>query len=71
MGSGFKSDTENYRKLEDIHQDLILPVEHGDVMGLLADNENVQRINDLLEDVHVALMGYQVCVPNFITSDCI
>ena len=67
MGSRSESDTGSCRKLEDIQQDLTLPVEHGDVMGFLADTENVQRINDLLEDVHVALMVYRVCMPGFVS----
>ena len=33
-------------------------------MGFLASTKNVQRINGLLEDVHEALINYQVCVLN-------
>lgn len=52
------------RKLEDICHSLALPVERGDIMGFLLDTKSMQRINSLLEDVHEALMDYQVCMPN-------
>ena len=50
------------RKLEDIHQSLILPVEQVEVTEFLTNTENAQRINNLVEDVHEALMDYQVCM---------
>ena len=52
------------RKLEYICQALALPVGQEDVVRFLATAENIQRINCLVEDVHEALMGYQVCMPN-------
>ena len=36
-----------------------------DVVGFLVAAENIQRINGLVEDVHEALMGYQVCTPDY------
>lgn len=52
------------RKLEDIHQNLILPTEQGNIMEFLTNTKNVQRINDLVEDIHEALVDYQVCHSN-------
>ena len=48
------------RKLEDICQSLSLLEEQQDILGLLTNIKNIQRINDLIEDLHEALMGYQV-----------
>jgi len=53
------------RKLENISQGLTLPAEQGGVMRFLADTENAQRFNSLVEDIHEGLMEYQVCV-----ADC-
>ena len=50
------------RKLEDICQSLTLPVKQGDVITHLTNPENVQRIDGLVEDLHEALMEYQVCI---------
>ena len=50
------------RKLENICQGLALPAEEGEVMKFLADAENALRINSLVEDIHEALMEYQVCM---------
>jgi len=52
------------RKLEHVCQGLALPVKEGEVMGFLANTENAQRINSLVEDIHEALMDYQVCMVN-------
>jgi len=52
------------RKLENICQGLTLPTEQGDVMKFLANPKNAQRINSLVEDIHEALMEYQVCMAN-------
>ena len=56
------------RKLEDICQSLTLLVEQGDAMRFQANSENMQRINGLLEDLHEALMGYQVSIPDHLFS---
>ena len=53
------------RKLKNISQGLTLPAEQEGVVRFLADSENAQRINSLVEDIHEALMEYQVCV-----ADC-
>jgi len=50
------------RKLEGVCQSLTLPTEQGEVMKFLANTENAQRINSLVEDIHESLMNYQVCV---------
>jgi len=50
------------RKLETICQGLTLPADQGKVKRFLDNTENAQRINSLVEDVHEALMGYQVCM---------
>jgi len=52
------------RKLENISQGLILPVGQRGVMRFLANTENAQRVNSLVEDIHEALMDYQVCMTN-------
>jgi len=53
------------RKLDKICQGLALPAEQGDVMRFLANVENAQRINSLVEDTQEALMEYQVCMTNY------
>jgi len=50
------------RKLEIICQGLTLPAEQGKIKKFLDNTENAQMINSLVEDVHEALMGYQVCM---------
>ena len=34
-------------------------------MGSLANTENTQRINGLVEDLHEAFMDYQVGIPKY------
>ena len=53
------------RKLEDVHRGLVLLVERGKVKGFLENAENAQRIDDLVEDIHEALMKYQVCASKY------
>ena len=57
-----KSDKWITRKLEGICQSLTLPENQGKVVEFLANSKNVQRINGLVEDIHEALMDYQVCI---------
>ena len=57
-----RSDMWIVRKLGDICQSLTLPEEQGEVMEFLTNTENAQRVNGLMEDIHEALMGYQVCI---------
>jgi len=59
------------RKLKDICQSLTLPGDQEDVVGFLADPKNTQRIGGLIEDVHEALMVYQVCQPNCSFCTCL
>ena len=58
------------RRLEDICRSLALPTEQ--VLEFLTNAENAQKINGLVDDIHKALMEYQVSIPNYIsytTSD--
>ena len=50
------------RRLEDICRSLALPTEQ--VLEFLANAENAQKINGLVEDFSAALMEYQVCKLN-------
>ena len=59
------------RKLEDICQSLTLPRDQGDVVGFLANPKNRQGVSGLIEDVHEALMVYQVCQPNCSRYTCL
>jgi hypothetical protein len=53
------------RKLKDFHQDLTQLAEQGKAVGFLANTENAQRINGLVEDIHEVMMDYQVGTPNY------
>ena len=55
------------RKLNDICQSLTLPTEQGEVVEFLTNAENAQKINGLVEDIHEALMDYQVCILNYLS----
>ena len=48
------------RKLEEIHQELDLLASQGKTAGFLANTENTQRINGLVEDIRQVMMDYQV-----------
>ena len=48
------------RKLEEIHQELDLLAGQGKTAGFLANTENTQKINGLVEDVRQVMMDYQV-----------
>ena len=50
------------RRLKNIHQGITLPAEQEKIMEFLTNTKNVQRINGLVEDIHEALMDYQVCM---------
>ena len=52
------------RKLEDVHRGLTLPLEQEKIVEFLTNTENARRINGLVEDIHEALMDYQVCMLN-------
>ena len=48
------------RKLEGIHQSITLPADKEKIVEFLTNAENAQRVNSLVEDIHDALMNYQV-----------
>jgi len=50
------------RTLEGVCQGLTIHTEQGEVMEFLTKAKNAQRINSLVEDIHEALVDYQVCV---------
>jgi len=52
------------RELDNIYQGLTLPAEQRDIMIFLANTENAQMVNSLVEDIREALMEYQVCIAN-------
>ena len=49
------------RKLEAVDQELALLARQGKTAGFLANTENAQRINGLVEDIREVMMDYQVC----------
>ena len=49
------------RKLQSINQDLTLLAGQGKAVGFLTNTENAQKINGLVEDIHEAMIDYQVC----------
>ena len=53
------------RKLEGVHQDLTLLSEQWKVIGSPPNIENLERIDDLIEDIREAIMEYQVCASNY------
>jgi hypothetical protein len=59
------------RKLEEVHQELALLERQGKVVGFLANTENAQKINDLVEDIRQVMMDYQVCAPNVSFLPCL
>jgi hypothetical protein len=59
------------RKLEDVHQELALLAKQGKVAGFLANTENAQRIDDLVEDIRQVMMDYQVCASNNSPLPCL
>lgn len=52
------------RKLKDVRRGLTIPSEQGKLVGFLANADNAQRINGLVEDLRETLMDYQVCILN-------
>ena len=48
------------RNLEEIHQRLDLLAGQGETAGLLANAENAQKINGLVEDIRQVVVDYQV-----------
>jgi len=62
LGLRTQSDMGIISTLEDTHQSLILPAGQEEMMRFLANTENAQRINNLVEDIREALIEYQVCL---------
>ena len=56
------------RKLQEIDQTMELMVIQDDLTDLLNNPEKVQRVDDLVEDIHHTLMEYQVCTACMICS---
>ena len=54
------------RKLDDVDRELALLAGQGKVVGFLANTENAQRINGLVEDIREVMMDYQVCASNIL-----
>ena len=50
--------------MEDVGQELALLAGQGKATGFLANTENAQRINGLVEDIREVMMDYQVCASN-------
>ena len=49
------------RKLEDIHQELVLLGEQGKTKGFFNNVKNAEKLGGLVEDVRDTIMDYQVC----------
>ena len=49
------------RKLDKVLQDLIPLAERGKVTRFLSSTEDVDKLSGLVEDIHDAMMDYQVC----------
>ena len=49
------------RKLEEVRKELDLLAGQGKIVGFLANAENTQRVNGLVEDIRQVMMDYQVC----------
>ena len=52
------------RELKGVSRELALLARQGKIAGFLANAENAQRINDLVEDIRQVIMDYQVCTSN-------
>ena len=53
-----------YRKLQDIHQDLVTLGSQGKTEGFFNNVENADKLGGLVEDVRDVMMDYQVCASN-------
>ena len=58
------------RKLEDVHQELVLLGEQGKAKGFFTNVENAEKLGGLVEDVRDVLIDYQVCASNNIPFSC-
>ena len=59
------------RKLEDIHQELVLLGEQGKAKGFFTNVENAEKLGGLVEDIRDAMMDYQVCASNTLRLLCL
>ena len=58
------------RKLEQIHKKLESLADQGTAKGFLNNSETAVKLEGLVEDIHDAIVEYQVCVETLIcTSD--
>jgi len=51
------------RKLREIGQTMGSMTTQSGLGDFLNNSENAQRVDGLVEDIHYALLDYQVCVP--------
>jgi len=51
--------------LEDVCKSLVPMAAQKDIAQFLNNAENAQKLNDLVDDIHEAVIEYQVCTPNF------
>ena len=56
------------RKLEGVHQELILLGQQGKTKGFFNNMENAEKLGGLVEDVRDTMMDYQVCASNNLFS---
>ena len=59
------------RKLEDVHQELVLLGEQGEAKGFFTNVENAEKLAGLVEDVRDVLIDYQVCSSNNLPFSCL
>ena len=55
------------RKLKEVGQAMGSMTSQNNLATFLDDPENAQWVNGLVEDIHHALMDYQVCTPKRLT----
>ena len=55
------------RKLKEVNQALDSITTQNDLAQFLSNSKNAQELNGLVEDIHDAFIGYQVCAPKLLT----
>jgi hypothetical protein len=55
------------RKLKEVNQALGSITTQDDLAQFLSNSKNSQELNGLVEDIHDAFIGYQVCPPILLT----
>ena len=58
------------RKLDDVHQELVLLGGQGKTKGFFTNVENAEKLGGLVEDVRDVLVDYQVCASNHLSFSC-